>query len=412
MGGRKFQFLTIFLTVFIDVLGFGIVIPVLPLYAEHYGASSLEIGLLVGIFSLMQFLFAPVWGRLSDRFGRKPILIVGTAGTVAGYLVMGFAGSVAVLFFARLLAGVAGANIGVAQAYLADISSPENRARAMGLIGAAFGLGFVFGPAVGGITSSAFGYSAPMFLAAALGVVNFAFVILFLPESHKPGSVEKEGRKKTGVLEHIDTRMFGGTLVTYFTVISGFSIMTTVFALYLLHRFGLGVRDTGWILAGIGLLGAFVQGGLIGRLARRFGEMKLASTGAVVMMAGLGGLGLASSIPWMLVFAAAVGLGNSLLMPSLSSMASRAADPAWQGRALGILQSAGSLARFLGPLTAGILLATETDGPLYGSRPLIFAAGVLATSCLVIALMIRGQAPRAGKSESASPPPPGPEELV
>jgi MFS transporter, DHA1 family, tetracycline resistance protein len=389
MGGRKFQYLTIFLTVFIDVLGFGIVIPVLPLYAEHFGASGIQIGLLVGIFSLMQFLFAPVWGRLSDRFGRKPILIVGTAGTVAGYLVMGFAGSLAVLFFARLLAGVAGANIGVAQAYLADISAPENRARAMGLIGAAFGLGFVFGPAVGGLASSAFGYSAPMFVAAALGVVNFAFVIVFLPESRLPQPREKTGDSKSGLLAHIDPQRFGATMIVYFTVISGFSIMTTIFALYLLHRFGLGVRDTGWILAGIGLLGAFVQGGLIGRLAKRFGEMNLAFAGAVVMMAGLAGLGLTASIPWMLVSTAAVGLGNSLLMPSLSSMASQAANPEWQGRALGILQSAGSLARFLGPLAAGILLAMESANPnsLYASLPLLFASGILVISCLAIAAL-------------------------
>ena len=183
MANRRLQYATIFLTCFIDILGFGIVIPVLPLYAEHFGATPLEIGWLVGIFSLAQFFFAPLWGKVSDRVGRKPVLLVGMLGTVAGYVVMGLAGSVLMLMVGRLIDGIAGANISAAQAYLADISSAENRARAMGLLGAAFGLGFVFGPALGGWASVKFNYAAPMYIAAGLAAVNFFFVLFCLPES-------------------------------------------------------------------------------------------------------------------------------------------------------------------------------------------------------------------------------------
>src|ERR1700754_2856895 len=185
MAGRPLQYLTIFLTCFIDILGFGIVIPVLPLYAEHFGATAMQVGWLVGIFSLAQFFFAPVWGRVSDRVGRKPVLLLGLLGTVVGYILMGLATSVLMLFIARLIDGIAGANIGAAQAYLADISAPENRAKAMGLLGAAFGLGFVFGPALGGWASVAFNYAAPMFIAAGLSLLNFFFVMFCLPESHR-----------------------------------------------------------------------------------------------------------------------------------------------------------------------------------------------------------------------------------
>jgi MFS transporter, DHA1 family, tetracycline resistance protein len=384
MPSRTLQYATIFLTVFIDVLGFGIVIPVLPIYAEHFGASPLEIGGIVGIFSLMQFLLAPFWGRLSDRFGRRPMLLAGMVGTVAGYLLMGFAGSVLALFVARLVAGAAGANIGVAHAYLADLSTPETRARAMGLLGAAFGMGLVFGPALGGLASERYGYPAPMFMAAGLGVVNLVFVAMFLPESHRGSAPAPHAGLLRGLADHVRGRQYAWSLAAYFSVITGFSMLTTIFALYVLHRFGLGLAQTGAIFAGMGLLGAVVQGGLTGRLVKRFGEAGLARTGTVLMAAGLAGLAVAGSVPTMVAMAFLAGLGNSLLMPSLTSLASRAADPEWQGRALGVLQSGGSLARFLGPMAAGTLLALETTSPSrYGMVPLATASAILAIAFFV-----------------------------
>lgn len=380
MANRRLQYATIFLTCFIDILGFGIVIPVLPLYAEHFGATPLEIGWLVGIFSLAQFFFAPVWGKVSDRVGRKPVLLLGMLGTVAGYVVMGLAGSVLMLMVGRLVDGIAGANISAAQAYLADISSAENRAKAMGLLGAAFGLGFVFGPALGGWAGVKFNYAAPMYIAAGLAAVNFFFVLFFLPESLKRGDGVK---RREGIFphlfRHVQLRTFLWSVGSYFLVIVGFSMMTTLFALYLWHRFELDALQTGYILAGIGVLGVIIQGGLIGRLVKRFGEARLALTGALIMSAGLGGLAVSSSFAAMLVTAAAIGVGNSLLMPTLSSLASRSAEADWQGRALGMMQSCGSLARWVGPMCAGLLLSVQLSRGSggYAFLPLAVSAGIL-----------------------------------
>ncbi|MEX1118568.1 MAG: MFS transporter [Terrimicrobiaceae bacterium] len=377
MSSRPIQYATIFLTVFIDILGFGIVIPVLPLYAEHFGATALQIGVLVGVFSLMQFLFAPLWGKLSDRIGRKPVLLIGMVGTVAGYVTMGLAGSVFFLMLARVIAGVSGANIGVAQAYLADISSPENRAKAMGLLGAAFGLGFVFGPALGGWASGRFHYSTPMFIAAGLAAINLVFVFFFLPESRTGQSPVGRTRIFPELFQHVKKSQFVWSVAAYFAVIAGFSMLTTLFALYLLKRFGLGVQATGFLLAGIGVLGVLIQGGLIGRLTKKFGEPRLALVGTFFMGGGLLGLGWAQNLGLVYVAAGAVGIGNSLLMPTLSALASRSAEAAWQGRALGVMQSSGSLARFLGPLAAGLLLSIQGNAGNYAALPLFVAAAIV-----------------------------------
>jgi multidrug resistance protein len=388
MSNRPLQYATIFLTCFIDILGFGIVIPVLPLYAEHYGASAVQIGWLVGIFSLAQFFLAPVWGKVSDRVGRKPVLLFGLLGTVGGYVLMGLAGSVAMLMVARLIDGISGANISAAQAYLADISSAENRARAMGLLGAAFGLGFVFGPALGGWASVKFNnYAMPMYIAAGLGAVNFFFVLFCLPESLRRGdSRQRREAIFPKIFRHVDRRIFFWSVASYFLVITGFSMMTALFALLLYHRFGLDAMHTGYILAGIGIIGVIIQGGLIGRLVRKFGEGKLALTGALIMGVGLGGLAFSSSFSWMLTVTALVGVGNSLLMPSLSALASRSADAEWQGRALGVMQSGGSLARWVGPMFATVLLGGQLAGGVgkYGLVPLAVSSGVLFLAAAAI----------------------------
>lgn len=387
MASRPLQYATIFLTCFVDILGFGIVIPVLPLYAEHYGATPLQIAWLVGIFSLSQFFFAPIWGKVSDRIGRKPVLLLGMAGTVAGYVLMGMAGSVMMLMVARLIDGISGANIGVAQAYLADISTAENRAKAMGLLGAAFGLGFVFGPALGGWASVKFNYAMPMYIAAGLGFLNFFFVLFCLPESlsrENPG--QRRGAIFPHLFEHVDRRRFLLSVLSYCLVIMGFSMMTYLFALMLLHRFGLDALHTGYILAGAGIIGVIIQGGLIGRLVKRFGEARLALGGTVLMGLGLGGLAFSQTIGWMLGTTALIGLGNSLLMPTLSALVSRSAEAAWQGRALGVMQSSGSLARWVGPMLAGVLLTSQVarDGVGYGLIPLAVASGLLFVAGAVV----------------------------
>lgn len=390
MASRPLQYLTIFLTCFIDILGFGIVIPVLPLYAEHFGATAVQIGALVGIFSLAQFFFAPIWGKVSDRVGRKPVLLLGLMGTVAGYLLMGMAHTVLMLFVARLIDGISGANIGAAQAYLADISTPENRAKAMGLLGAAFGLGFVFGPALGGWASVTFNYAAPMFIAAGLALANFFFVLFFLPESR---GVEAIGKRSEPLfphlLDHVERRTYAWSVASYFLVIVGFSMMTAIFALLLLHRFGLDALHTGYIFAGVGILGVIIQGGLIGRLVRRFGEAALAFVGTIFMFAGLCGLALSPGVAWVFVATAAVGIGNSLLMPTLSALASRSADANWQGRALGVMQSSGSLARWVGPMIAGLLLSAQLHrgSGVYALWPLLASAAFLFAAALAVSAL-------------------------
>jgi MFS transporter, DHA1 family, tetracycline resistance protein len=387
MARRPLQYLTIFLTCFVDILGFGIVIPVLPLYAEHFGATAMQIGWLVGIFSLAQFFFAPIWGKVSDRLGRKPVLLLGLFGTVVGYVLMGLATSVTMLFVARLIDGISGANIGAAQAYLADISAPENRARAMGLLGAAFGLGFVFGPALGGWASVAFNYAAPMFIAAGLSLVNFFFVMFCLPESRLPDPERAQSEPIfPNLFDHVERSIYAWSLATYFLVIVGFSMMTALFALLLFHRFGLDALHTGYVLGAIGILGVIIQGGLIGRLVRRFGEAPIALAGAVSMCAGLCALALSSGIGIMFIASAAVGIGNSLLMPTLSSLVSRSAESSWQGRALGLMQSSGSLARWVGPMLAGLLLSAQLHrgSGSYALWPLLAAAACLLAAALAV----------------------------
>lgn len=389
MASRPLQYLTIFLTCFIDILGFGIVIPVLPLYAEHFGATAVQIGWLVGIFSLAQFFFAPVWGKVSDRVGRKPVLLLGLFGTVVGYVLMGLATSIMLLFVARLIDGISGANIGAAQAYLADISAPENRAKAMGLLGAAFGLGFVFGPALGGWASVAFNYAAPMFIAAGLSLINFFFVMFFLPESRRAARKGTSEPIFPNLFDHVERTTYAWSLASYFLVIVGFSMMTALFALLLFHRFGLDALHTGYVLASVGILGVIIQGGLIGRLVKRFGEATVALAGAVWMCGGLCALALSSGVGWMIAATAAVGIGNSLLMPTLSSLASRSAESSWQGRALGVMQSSGSLARWVGPMLAGVLLSSQLHrgSGAYALWPLLVSSACLFVAALTVSAL-------------------------
>jgi multidrug resistance protein len=387
----------IFLTILIDMIGFGIVIPVLPLYAEQYGATALQNGLLVAAFSFAQFFFAPLWGKLSDRVGRKPVLFVSILATALGFLLMGLANSLWLLFVARLVAGAAGGNIGTAQAYVADISTKEERAKAMGLLGAAFGLGFVFGPAIGGIASNYFGLHAPFLLAAAMALGNAILVLAILPESLPK---ERRGHQTRAsifeVFHHSNGRVYGIVTATYFCLITGFSMMTTIFALFLFHRFDLDALHTGGMLAMVGLIGALIQGGLIGRLVKQFGEARLATAGAVILTLSLFALPLAGGMTMLIIYCAGVAIGNSLLMPTLTGIASRSVDQDWQGRALGLLQSAGSLARWIGPAAAGWFLSFDVgrDREFYARSP-FWAGAVLVGLAVVFTFWLpRTPAPR------------------
>jgi multidrug resistance protein len=371
--------LLIFITVFLDLIGFGIVLPLLPSYAASFHVGDMAIGLLVASFSLMQFLLAHWWGRLSDRVGRRPVLLVGLAGSAVSYLLFAVAGSFWVLLLSRVVAGGMGATVNVAQAYLADVTPPERRARAMGFIGAAFGLGFVVGPALGGITSR-FGDAMPGLVASGLTGLNFLMASRWLPESRTKAPVTRD---RVPVHWSRFTMAFGAVL---FSTIA-FTVLYVVFPLQVERALGFDRHHTAYLFALIGLISAGIQGGLIGRLVNRVGERPLLIAGGVMLAAGLGllpeafaagpGGGLA------LLYAAlfTVAAGSAMIGPSAAAFVSRVAPPEEQGRALGLLQSVGAVARIVGPVLAGAVAGRA-------GAPMAFfvasgAAGLAGASALI-----------------------------
>jgi MFS family permease len=377
MSRPRSPLFVLFLTVFIDMVGFGIIIPILPLYAERFHATPIAIGWLTGIYSGMQIIFTPILGKLSDRFGRRPVLMVSIAGTAVGFALMGMAAALPLLFAARILAGITGGNISIPQAYIADVTAPENRSRSMGMIGAAFGLGFTFGPMIGGILSR-ISYSAPFFFAAGLAVANAVLVYFILPES-----LPREHRAKphedapiAEVFRHGRGWMFAIVVATYFFLIAGFAIMTTLFALFTEKRFGYDARANGYLFGFIGILTVVVQGGLIGRMIKTFGEVTLARLGLLLTAASLALLPFSSNLTLLLLVCAGLSFGTGFASPPLSGLASQLIERSWQGRALGVMQSAGSTGRLLGPLLGGWLLMLDLPKPVtqYGRTPFLMGA--------------------------------------
>lgn len=355
--------IVIFVIVFIDLVGFGMIIPILPFYAEHepFKATPFEIGLLFSVYSWMQFFFAPLLGRLSDRYGRRPILFISLLGSAVGYLIIGFAATLTLVFIGRLVSGITGANISTAQAYIADVTSKENRAKGMGLFGAAFGLGFILGPAIAGILSK-FSIQLPFYFAAGLSLTSAASVYFLLPESLTTRSANRV-EKKSGFYAIVDLfreRSFAFINVIYFLLITAFSIMTYAFVLYTGFRFGYNAEQNGYLFAFVGINAVIGQGLLFGRLVRAFGETRLTAFGCLLMAASLfliplvgpasGGLTALLGICVLLSF------GNALASPSLTSLASKVSHDDEQGSSLGVMQSGSSLARAIGPMIGGVLL--------------------------------------------------------
>ena len=374
---KRSPLLVIFVTVFIDLVGFGIVIPVLPYYAEgtKFGATPREVGLLFASYSLMQLIFSPVLGRLSDKYGRRPILIISLLGTCLGFLILGLATTLVMLFIGRIIDGISGGNISTAQAYIADVTTKENRAKGMGLIGAAFGLGFVFGPAIGGILSR-WGTNVPFLFAGSLAFANVILLYFTLPETvtrdHPARVSAASGRGWKQVIEALRQPQLGFVLIIYFLSIVAFSIMTTVFALFMMFRLGYDPWHSGWIFAFVGIISAVVQGGLIGKLVKRFGEPNLVIVGGLLFTVSLfaspfvnpsiGLLGLLS-------VGALSSIGNALAGPSLTSLASKSASAAQQGSVLGVMQSVASLARAVGPTIAAVIIYSAVTHMGYDLKP-------------------------------------------
>jgi len=365
---RRSPLIVIFTTVFIDLVGFGIVIPVLPFYAEGtaFNATPRTVGLLFASYSIMQLIFSPILGGLSDKYGRRPVLLLSIIGTGIGFLILGLATTIWMLFIGRILDGITGGNISTAQAYIADVTTEENRAKGMGLIGAAFGLGFIFGPAIGGILSH-WGIHVPFFFAAALCFANAILLFFTLPETvtadHPAKHSAAGGRSLGHIVASLKQPKLAFVLSIYFLFIVAFSIMTTSFSLYTMFRFGYDAQHTGYLFAYVGLIAVIIQGGLIGRLVKRFGEIPLVIFGALCFAISLfavpfvgpaaGGLGA------LLLGGGVFSLGNSLATPALTSLASKSAGPAQQGVVLGVTQSTASLARAVGPSLTALLISSS-----------------------------------------------------
>jgi DHA1 family tetracycline resistance protein-like MFS transporter len=271
---KRSPLIVIFTTVFIDLVGFGIVIPVLPFYAEGtvFNATPRTVGFLFASYSIMQLIFSPILGRLSDKYGRRPVLLISIIGTGIGFLIIGFARTLWMLFFGRILDGITGGNISTAQAYIADVTTKENRAKGMGLIGAAFGLGFIFGPAIGGILSR-WGIHVPFFFAGGLCFANALLLFFTLPETvtkdHPARQSAAGGRGLAELLQSLKEPKLAFVLTIYFLFIVAFSIMTTSFSLFTMFRFGYDAQHTGYLFAYVGLIAVVIQGGLIGKLVKR-----------------------------------------------------------------------------------------------------------------------------------------------
>jgi DHA1 family tetracycline resistance protein-like MFS transporter len=410
---RKASLGTLFLTVFLDLLGFGLVVPFLPGVARTLGASDFVATMVAASFSFMQFLFIPLWGRLSDRVGRRPVLLWSIAASAAGMTLLGFAHTIPLLFAARLFSGIATANLAVAQAYIADITTPATRARGMGIIGMGFGLGFILGPFVGGLLGQyeVMGQQGTLaaFAAAGLSVINLLLAWRTLPESLPPemrGKTVGERRRifdVAAVRRAAATPGLGLALVLSFFVIFWFSGLEVTFRLYTEDAFAMNVAETGNVFAFVGVISVIVQGGLIHRLSRRFGEVKLIRHGLFQLAFGFAVYVVAPEIGrWSLYLASAlVAAGSGLYNPTLNSYTSQRASADQQGITLGVVQSLSALARVLGPICAG--LAYESlgmRGPYLLGAVGLFAMFVLAY--WLAPLVRRSETPSASVPPSAA----------
>lgn len=375
---RNTRLLTIFLIVFVDLLGFSLILPQLPYYAESFGARQVIIGFLVASYAAAQLVGAPLLGRQSDRFGRRPVLLLSVAGTIIGFILLGLAPAlgqflapklgfqsanpliIAILFFSRILAGLTGGNITVAQAYIADVTDDQNRAKGLGLIGAAFGLGFIIGPAAGGILSQ-WGYSVPAYTAAGVAILNFIAIFFLLPESLTAERREEISQRKKlpftikALVEVLRRPKVGPLLHVRFFYGLGFATFQGIFSLYT-QAIGLSAQTTGYILAYVGLISVIVQGALIGQLTKRFRENWLIITGLWVMALALFAWGFTTQLWVLLIVILPLGLAGGVLNTVLQSAISKSVHRDEIGGILGIAGSLEAFTRVIAPSVGGLLL--------------------------------------------------------
>jgi DHA1 family tetracycline resistance protein-like MFS transporter len=351
---------SIILVVFIDLLGFSLILPLLPYYAESFQANAIATGMLVASYAVAQLIGAPILGRLSDRFGRRPVLLASVLGTFAGFLLLGFANALWMLFASRIIDGLTGGNLSIAQAYITDVTSPAQRAKGLGMIGAAFGLGFIIGPAAGGLLSQ-WGYAVPALAAAGLSFVNLLLIYAWLPESLAPERRSADPKDRPAVslaalLAALKRPFTGSLLIARFFFGVAFAIFQTIFSLYTLTKFGLSAAQTGYILAYVGVLSVITQGFLVGWISKRVREDILIVACVALMALSLLGWALASSVVALLVIMAPTAFSGGLLNTLLSSTLTKAVDNKETGGILGLSASIESSTRIIAPIAGGVLL--------------------------------------------------------
>jgi DHA1 family tetracycline resistance protein-like MFS transporter len=369
--------LIIFLTIFVNLIGFGIIIPLLPYYAEQFGASPLVIGLLFAIYSLCQLIAAPALGDLSDRWGRRPILIFSLVGTVASFVMLAMAHTVVMLFLARIVDGLSGGNISTARAYVADVTEPKDRARAYGLIGAAFGLGFIMGPALSGLLAR-ISYTAPIWAAAALTLVAALMAFFWLPETvHRAHA--GTGNPLSYVPDLLRRPVMRRVLAVDFVYWFAFSLFQTTFALFAERRFQFDASRTGYFMAGFGVLGAVIQGGFIRPIVKRTGDKPMFVAGVLFSIVGLVAAAASHSVTLFAVSLVPLAFGMGFGHPTVSSLVSRAGRGDEQGRVQGAASAVESLGRTVGPVWGNASLQRYGE-----ATPFLSGAAFLALALLVV----------------------------
>ena len=386
---KKSPLFVIFTTVFLDLIGFGMIIPLVGIYGRHFGASTIELAILGSIYSLMQFFFSPIWGRLSDRLGRRPIILMSLTGSVVSYFLFAFASSLWFLIFTRALAGIFAANISTAQAYIADVTKPEDRAKGMGLIGAAFGIGFTLGPPVGGISVGKLGLAAPGIIAGTFCLINLIVAYFRLEESLSPelraeaiAHQDKKGRHaqyETFLRVSKNPALLLAVVSTFFATFA-FSNLEQVFSLFIQNKFDLPTElaayKTGMVLMWSGILGVIIQGGLIRKLVPKYGEAKLLLVGLVTQ--GFAMILFSQSPTYFSFFVAAIPLafGSGLINPTLAALVSKGAAQHEQGAVIGLKEGMSSLARIFGPLSGLLAFGLKAALPFYIGACTVFCVSV------------------------------------
>ena len=372
----------IFLTVFIDLLGFGILIPILPSFAiKELGVDETAVGIAIAIYSLVQFIFNPILGRLSDKHGRKPVIVMCLLINALGYVIFAFTSSYIILLVSRVVAGVGGSSIAVAQAYIADVTTKETRSKGMGLIGSAFGLGFVFGPLIGGFLSK-FGYMETGLAAAAFSFIAFIVTIILLPESNLERISVVETKRRMfnidAILKSFKNPSLAILITLFFILTFSFANIYGTFALLGLQVYSFTDLQNGYMFGIMGLSSAMVQGGLIGPLTKLFGKKRLLFMGSFLIMITLAIIPYAGNFLWLAVDSIFLSIGTGMLQPTLLSLISEVTSKAEQGVTLGVNQSLSALARMFGPLWGGFTFE-------YFGYPFPFLTGAAFMFLIVIA---------------------------